>query len=82
MTPQAPVDSKSDAVKEAEKLKAKGVKIVTIDLINPIKEFLTDQSVYRELEKISSPLKPIEVAYDKLDGRVRTVADLLCSCKC
>ena len=81
LTPQVPLDSKSDAIEEAKKLRAKGVKIVSIDLVNVFKAFFKDQSVYKELTKISSPLKPIASAYDKLDYHVREVTNLLCSCK-
>ena len=76
MTPQVPLDSKTDAIKEAKKLKDKGIKIVTIYPVRQPKH----QNVYKELEKISTPLKPIVSPYDELDDRVRKVADLLCSC--
>ncbi|CAB4004331.1 Collagen alpha-3(VI) chain, partial [Paramuricea clavata] len=79
LTPQVPLDSKSDAIEEAKELRAKGVKIVSIDLVNVFKAFFKDQSVYKELTKISSPLKPIASAYDKLDEHVREVTNLLCS---
>ena len=75
------MDSKSDAIKEAEKLKAKGVKIVSIDLVNSFKDFWAGNSVYNELAMISSPLKPIPSEYGSLNDHVQEVAKLLCSCK-
>ena len=50
-------------------------------MVNVFKALFKDQSVYKELTKISSPLKPIASAYDKLDDHVREVTNLLCSCK-
>ena len=50
-------------------------------MVNVFKAFFKDQSVYKELTKISSPLKPIASAYDKLDDHVRELTNLLCSCK-
>ena len=68
-------------MEEAKKLKAKGVNIVSIDLLYDLKSFFDPNTTHEELSKISSPLKPIESEYFDLDEHVREVTDLLCSCK-